>query len=422
MAKQTQKPAASSRKRLARVERENIQKRIITIATVIIVSLVVLIAVFGTIKEGVIDPQKPVVTVGDYEVSLAQFQARVRYQRFQLVNQYASYYNFLQSFGDANTQSLLENNLRQIQFQLEPVILGTTVIDDIVADLLVKQEAEKRDITVSDDEVNQFIAENFFMYFPNGTPTPEPTRELRPTSTLSPEQLTLVPQEPMATPEEAAAEEETPAEAEPTAELPTATPYTEDAFQTQLTEYLDYIAIYADVTEEDLRWMIEADIYQEKLIKALTDDLETEEEQAWARHILVADEETALDVIERINNGEDFITLAQELSTDTGSAPLGGDLGWFGHEQMVAAFDLTVFELEIGEISAPVESNFGWHVIQLLGREVRSISEQRLATIKEQTFQNWVTEQRANSEVVINETWSENIPEEPAIPPEIALP
>ena len=151
-------------------------------------------------------------------------------------------------------------------------------------------------------------------------------------------------------------------------------------------------------------------------------DLETEEEQAWARHILVADEETALDVIERINNGEDFITLAQELSTDTGSAPLGGDLGWFGHEQMVAAFDLTVFELEIGEISAPVESNFGWHVIQLLGREVRSISEQRLATIKEQTFQNWVTEQRANSEVVINETWSENIPEEPAIPPEIALP
>lgn len=421
MAKQTQKPAPHSRKRLARVERENIQKRIITIATVIIVSLVVLIAVFGTIKEGVIDPQKPVVTVGNYEVTLAQFQARVRYQRFQLVNQYASYYNFLQSFGDANTQSLLENNLRQIQFQLEPIILGTTVIDDIVADLLVQQEAKNHDITVSDDEVNQFIAENFFMYFPNGTPTPEPTRELHPTSTLSPEQLTLVPQEPTATPEEAAAEE-TPVESETTAELPTATPYTEDAFQTQLTEYLDYIAIYADITEDDLRWMIEADIYQEKLIKALTDALETEEEQAWARHILVADEETALEVIERIKNGEDFITLAQELSTDTGSAPLGGDLGWFGHEQMVAAFDLAVFELEIGEISAPVESNFGWHVIQLLGREVRSISEQRLATLKEQTFQNWVTEQRAISEVVINETWSENIPEEPAIPPEIALP
>lgn len=421
MAKQTQKSAVHSRKHLARVERENIQKRIITIATVMIVSIVVLIAVFGTIKEGVLDPQKPIITIGDYDVSLAQFQARVRYQRFQLVNQYANYYNLMQSFGDESTQALLENNLRQIQFQLEPVILGTTVVDDIVADLLVQQEAEKRGITVSEAEITQFIAENFFMYFPEGTPTPEPTRELPPTSTLSPKQLTLVPQEPTATPEEAAIEE-TPAEAEPTAELPTATPFTEDALKTQLNEYLDYIKIYADVTEADLRWMIKADIYQEKLIKALTDDLETEEEQAWARHILVADEETALGVIERLNNGEDFIALAQELSTDTGSASQGGDLDWFGHGQMVEAFDLAVFELEIGEISTPVESNFGWHVIQLLGREVRTISEQRLATLKEQIFQDWVTQQRANTEVTISETWSENIPEEPAIPPEIALP
>ncbi len=428
MAKQTKKITPTSRKRLARVERENLQKRAITIGFIVIGVLVIAIAAFGIIKEGFVDPQKPVITVGDTEITYAQFGARARYQRYQLLTQYGNYYNFMQSFGDENTRSLIESNLRQIQFQLEPAFLGATVLDDIVADILIKQEAETRGITVSAEEVDTFIAENFFLYYPNGTPTPVPTQAINPTSTLSPLQLTLVPQEPTATPSDEIGQPTPTTEAEdtgepaPTAELPTATPYTEDAYQAQYEQYLDYIDTYAKISEADLRWIIEADIYQTKLMDALSVDIETEEEQVWARHILVAEEAEALTALERLEAGEDFATLAGELSTDTGSASLGGDLGWFGKNQMVGPFDNAAFDLEIGEISKPVESSFGWHIIQVLGHEVRQITNERLEVIRNQIFQDWLTETRANADIVIDENWGDDVPTEPAIPDYMLLP
>lgn len=86
-----------------------------------------------------------------------------------------------------------------------------------------------------------------------------------------------------------------------------------------------------------------------------------------ASHILVETEEEALDVIARLEAGEDFAELARELSTDFGSGANGGDLGWFGPGMMVPAFEEAVMSLEEGEISAPVETQFGWHIVTLHG-------------------------------------------------------
>jgi peptidyl-prolyl cis-trans isomerase C len=88
-----------------------------------------------------------------------------------------------------------------------------------------------------------------------------------------------------------------------------------------------------------------------------------------AAHILVATEAEAIAVVERLAAGEVFADLAGELSTDMGSGANGGDLGWFGQGMMVAPFEEAVMALEVGQMSAPVETQFGWHLIVL--NEVR---------------------------------------------------
>jgi len=88
-----------------------------------------------------------------------------------------------------------------------------------------------------------------------------------------------------------------------------------------------------------------------------------------AAHILVPTREEAVAVRERLDAGEDFATIARELSQDPGSAQNGGDLGWFGLGMMVEPFEKAVVAMQAGQVSEPVETQFGWHVIRL--NEVR---------------------------------------------------
>jgi peptidyl-prolyl cis-trans isomerase C len=89
------------------------------------------------------------------------------------------------------------------------------------------------------------------------------------------------------------------------------------------------------------------------------------EAEIHARHILVATQAEADAVEKRLKAGEDFGKIAKELSKDTGSD--GGDLGWFTREKVVPEFADAAFKLKVNEISAPVKTEFGWHVIQVLG-------------------------------------------------------
>ena len=84
-----------------------------------------------------------------------------------------------------------------------------------------------------------------------------------------------------------------------------------------------------------------------------------------ARHILVDDEATAKTVIERLNAGEDFATIAKELSIDTASGAEGGELGWFGFGQMVAEFEDAAYALEVNKVSEPVQTSYGYHIIEV---------------------------------------------------------
>ncbi len=84
-------------------------------------------------------------------------------------------------------------------------------------------------------------------------------------------------------------------------------------------------------------------------------------------HILVPKQSEALAILDRIKNGEKFGKLAKELSTDSGSAKRDGNLGYFTKGKMVKQFEEAAFKLQIGQVSEPVKSEFGYHIIKRLG-------------------------------------------------------
>lgn len=91
-----------------------------------------------------------------------------------------------------------------------------------------------------------------------------------------------------------------------------------------------------------------------------------------AAHILVASEDEAKAIMAELDGGADFAELAKSKSTDTGSGANGGDLGWFGLGAMVKPFEDAVVTAKIGEITGPVKSDFGWHLIKLMETRVAS--------------------------------------------------
>ncbi|MEE3359252.1 MAG: peptidylprolyl isomerase [Pseudomonadota bacterium] len=100
-----------------------------------------------------------------------------------------------------------------------------------------------------------------------------------------------------------------------------------------------------------------------------------------ANHILVETEEEAAALVAELEGGADFEALAKEKSTGP-SGPSGGALGWFGEGQMVAPFEQAVMELEVGAVSGPVQTQFGWHVIKL--NETREQGAPALEDVREQ--------------------------------------
>ena len=92
-------------------------------------------------------------------------------------------------------------------------------------------------------------------------------------------------------------------------------------------------------------------------------------DQVHAEHILVKSEDEAKDIEKQLSGGASFEDLAKAKSIDTGSGAQGGDLGFFAKGQMVKEFEDAAFALEIGKISAPVKSQYGWHIIKVLEKK-----------------------------------------------------
>ncbi len=194
-------------------------------------------------------------------------------------------------------------------------------------------------------------------------------------------------------------------------------------------EQFDQLVESSGLTDEQLDREFRLLVLQEKVQEQLTSDLEVTDEDveafyeenkearydlASARHILVETEEEAQEVLRRLEAGEDFAELAKELSTDTGSGAQGGDLGEFTRDRMVPEFADAVFNAEPGDVVGPVETQFGFHIIEVTDRSAPSleeVSEDIRAELSQgqgqEVVETWLAEQRAEAEIDVNPRFGE---------------
>ncbi len=129
----------------------------------------------------------------------------------------------------------------------------------------------------------------------------------------------------------------------------------------------------------------------------------TQPKQVEASHILVEDEKTAETAAEKLKAGEDFSTLVKEYSVDETTKNNGGELGYFSAGEMEQSFEEAAFSMEIDEVSQPVETSYGYHVIKVTGKidekeaelkEVKEEIEQTLSDMKiDAEYTTWLEEQ-----------------------------
>ncbi len=136
------------------------------------------------------------------------------------------------------------------------------------------------------------------------------------------------------------------------------------------------------------------------------------ETEVHARHILVPTEAEAKAALARVKGGEDFAKVAGEVSKDPGSQ--GGDLGWFTKDKMVPEFAEAAFKLDKDQISEPVKSEFGWHVIQVLDKREKAFPP--FETVKDQVARYVVQKAQSDAIVKLREAAKIERMDQPAAP------
>ncbi len=429
-------PKVTTKKHLARLDKERMQRRYLLLGVAAVVLIVIAVIVYGILDQTYFQANRVVAQVGDQKITVKEFQTQTRFARYMLIREHDSYTSnslFAQFYTD---------RIQEIETTLaDPATVGKQALDGMIEDLVVAREATARGITVTDEELEKGMQEAFG-FFAQGTPTTAPTSTPFVTATLNPTQEgwlpptptasstpttepatatpTATPEQPTTTPTPEGATPSAPEvtstpEGTPTP-FPTATPYTLEGYQAELKTFVDTLSAIG-YDEAHLRAYIRNNLLRQKLFEALTADVETQAEKVWARHILVATEEEANQVLERLNQGEDFARLASELSLDTSNKDAGGDLGWFTKGVMDPAFETATFALTIGQTSQPVQTTFGYHIIQLLGRQVLPLTDAELSNAKQNAWTEWLTTAKAAEDVVTHDLWMTLSPTTPEVTP-----
>ncbi len=261
MAKNPRKPSQPTKKHMAKLERERIQRRYLIIGSVVVVVVVIGLVLYGIIDQMYLQSRRPVAVVNDTNILTTDFQGQTRLARYNMIQSAFSVYQLTQFMGnDPTTLQPIVSQLQSIDGQLFPPVIGRQVLDQMIDDILIKQEAEILGISVSKAEIEQEI-EQAFGYFRNGVPTPTTAPELAPTSTLTELQNSLIPA--TATPTEEESTTSTPSisdedvdplsDAETPTPQPSPTPISVQDFNDRYDETISNLNSEYKISENDMR-------------------------------------------------------------------------------------------------------------------------------------------------------------------------
>jgi parvulin-like peptidyl-prolyl isomerase len=152
-------------------------------------------------------------------------------------------------------------------------------------------------------------------------------------------------------------------------------------------------------TDAEYRNAVRTSLIYTRMIESVTASLNGNVPHVHARHILVATQAEANDILAQLQNGADFATLAAR-SLDMTTRELGGDLGWFTQDELIdPSLGTIAFSLEPMQIAGPIQTTLGYHIIQTLERGDLPVPEERRAQLAQKQFETWLSSLAAGATI-----------------------
>jgi parvulin-like peptidyl-prolyl isomerase len=432
---------APKKRRVSRKQRDDQRTRRLYIALAVVGVAIVVLVSGAALNEYFLKPRKVLASVEGEDITRRDYW---KYREHTLINQALQYQQTAAVMSGQQQQQYLAL-AQQAQAQLQDV-WGSTEVDDatlsrMVDDKIYMQSLETLGLSISDDEISAYVDEQFSdPSAPISSPTPTqtliPERADWATQTAQAAASSPVPVEgsPVASPvTDANAGESTPVAVDGTpsssSPIPAASPAdasgSPDSGSPEAVEsptptltvgpegaratseanqenYADDVLDDAHMSMSDYERLVAGpSLARDKVNNYFRNEIGQSAEQVHAAHILVGTQELADQLYSQLQNDpESFATLASESSIDEGTAPNGGDLGWFPRGIMVEPFEEVAFNLEPGSIGEPFQTEFGWHIVKVIERaEDRALTDTQITQASQALAERWLTEQRATLDV-----------------------
>jgi parvulin-like peptidyl-prolyl isomerase len=368
-AKQTKKQIALSRKHTR-------QNRIIWLSVGALALVIFGIMAVGLIQELIVKPGRSVAIVNGSKIRTDDYQSVLTYRRYNLHNSIRNLQSELQAMdpsqeGNEFLINFYQQQLDQLQSSL--ALISASALDELIDDELIQQKAKELKLTVTSEEVEQAINE-----------------DLR-------QAMAVPPQEPVTS----------------SLELPTPTPIPQE----QVDEFYKAVINTIGLTEKGFHSITERSLLRTRVQDVLAGQVSTTGLVVHVQMIQADSEEEALAARQRIESGEDFAAVAQEVSTDPQTADTGGDMGWVTTGQLSSRYgedlESMVFSLPVGEVGQ-VQSGEKVFVVQVLARDENGPLPYEVLTLQQNSaLQDWLAERKESPETQI-----ERLLEPDQIPPD----
>jgi parvulin-like peptidyl-prolyl isomerase len=353
--------APVTRKQIAVSRKERKQLRLIWIGVIAVSVLVVGVLAYALVREFVIEPSAPVAVVNGAKVSTKDYQALVAYSRHMLYREQS-----FQRLQFSDNEELLSyiDELYQARIQAVP----EQSLEQLIEDILIAEVAQELGFSVSDSEVEQQI--QVWLGYTEGIPTPLPDPSEPATATLA---------------------------------LPTS--ITQDELQTRFQEEMEFVAS-AGVSERQYRDIVKRQLLRQQVAEHFASLVPETGLVAQVQIVQLDTGDDAEAAKARLDAGEDFGAVAEELSTDATTKDAGGDLGWIALGQMTTRygqeFERVAFSTQVDTISEPVLSNDKHYIIRVLDRDPDGpLPEDVLLSRQNSALAGWLSDQLASDEIQI---------------------